>query len=943
LSDTNNQTIKYSVDASGVEAGVSKLVSAQTRVNQAMADSADRAAKLNKAEQALADQGLSATTRQLNAVIAQMDRMRDAMTKTQVERFSDKLGKLGLGNAFSSEIVELKELERAAKGAHSGMAGVSRELLVMSHEVITGNFSRLGGSAMVLGERIDIMGKLAVVGGLATVGALAAAGAAVYEFVEGIQAANSRVGAFDAAMNDTMGYARQTRESIQELAEGLSQRFGVSVGQATDDLNQLVATGKVTADIFPQVGTVATAMAKSTGEAFDKVLASLLRQQEDVKKAAAEYQASHHSMADAQMSLIDSLTKAGQAHAAYTVLIQQQLADVERATKESTSHLAGFWDDATAGIQRYFRALAGKSTDLDVLNDLKAKQSAQQSGRTTGDYTDYGPLIAAQQKLVDGNLAEQKQASENAAQNALLADSLTTVQAEYERTLSPQQRLTEAITRDNAVIDTRIKLLSQAGKLTDSSRAQLEAQRKQMIGFDTDRITPAHKSDKSRVAAINADTQSSLEMRRLIEQQEQQKLQYQRELGLVSERQYYAQLHQIQVDALSQEVADAQKRADLLKGSKDTAAYKRAQGSLAVLQQQRAGLDQTYSQQTGTLDFNEGLANRREQAGNAFQLTQLRASMTATDDTRDMSAVQKQQYDELFQIRQQYAQKVEQLYEQYGLDPASDQKEYADKLKNAQEYYAQLLQTRQQAIDADNTRLNSYTDQMRSAISDVSNAGITNAQATAEAFTTAWQDSSNALNEFLTTGKGSFDQFTAAILADLAKIALQQAEMVIFNSIVGGVGSLFGLGGAGNFTGGATPATSGDPFIGAGAFATGGHISGPGSGTSDSIPAMLSNGEYVINAAATKKYRGLLDSINTGKLSHFATGGAVGSVQSSAVSSSSGSSPVSIVVHNSGGGNMTDQDAKDLHKLVQSFVDQRMSYQMRRQGGYAQQIRYGQI
>jgi TP901 family phage tail tape measure protein len=34
--------------------------------------------------------------------------------------------------------------------------------------------------------------------------------------------------------------------------------------------------------------------------------------------------------------------------------------------------------------------------------------------------------------------------------------------------------------------------------------------------------------------------------------------------------------------------------------------------------------------------------------------------------------------------------------------------------------------------------------------------------------------------------------------------------------------------------------------------ATGGHITGPGSGTSDSIPAMLSNGEYVIRANAVK-------------------------------------------------------------------------------------------
>ena len=35
--------------------------------------------------------------------------------------------------------------------------------------------------------------------------------------------------------------------------------------------------------------------------------------------------------------------------------------------------------------------------------------------------------------------------------------------------------------------------------------------------------------------------------------------------------------------------------------------------------------------------------------------------------------------------------------------------------------------------------------------------------------------------------------------------------------------------------------------------ATGGYVSGPGTGTSDSIPAWLSNGEYVVKAAAVAK------------------------------------------------------------------------------------------
>ena len=52
-------------------------------------------------------------------------------------------------------------------------------------------------------------------------------------------------------------------------------------------------------------------------------------------------------------------------------------------------------------------------------------------------------------------------------------------------------------------------------------------------------------------------------------------------------------------------------------------------------------------------------------------------------------------------------------------------------------------------------------------------------------------------------------------------------------------------------------------------FASGGSVIGPGSGTSDSIPAMLSNGEFVVNAKAAKAYRPILDALN---IKHLANG-----------------------------------------------------------------------
>lgn len=59
-------------------------------------------------------------------------------------------------------------------------------------------------------------------------------------------------------------------------------------------------------------------------------------------------------------------------------------------------------------------------------------------------------------------------------------------------------------------------------------------------------------------------------------------------------------------------------------------------------------------------------------------------------------------------------------------------------------------------------------------------------------------------------------------------------------------------------------------------LAGGGSVRGPGTDTSDSIPAMLSNGEFIVNAKAARKNRGILEAINDGlKLDHFALGGAV--------------------------------------------------------------------
>ena len=72
-----------------------------------------------------------------------------------------------------------------------------------------------------------------------------------------------------------------------------------------------------------------------------------------------------------------------------------------------------------------------------------------------------------------------------------------------------------------------------------------------------------------------------------------------------------------------------------------------------------------------------------------------------------------------------------------------------------------------------------------------------------------------------------------------------------------------------NFRG---PVVSGGKTVKPKGYAAGGIIKGPGTGTSDSIAAMVSNGEAIIPAAMTKKYGALINGIIADEIPGFKTG-----------------------------------------------------------------------
>lgn len=124
------------------------------------------------------------------------------------------------------------------------------------------------------------------------------------------------------------------------------------------------------------------------------------------------------------------------------------------------------------------------------------------------------------------------------------------------------------------------------------------------------------------------------------------------------------------------------------------------------------------------------------------------------------------------------------------------------------------------------------------------------------------KDFSGAITDWI-TGAQSFGDAMKSILKQLIAQLIQAA---IYATIVAAC-----TGGGGGF------AARWKAAFGKG-LASGGSVAGPGTGTSDSIPAMLSNGEYVLNAQAVDRLGvPFLNGLNTGRLRGFASGGLVGS------------------------------------------------------------------
>jgi hypothetical protein len=113
----------------------------------------------------------------------------------------------------------------------------------------------------------------------------------------------------------------------------------------------------------------------------------------------------------------------------------------------------------------------------------------------------------------------------------------------------------------------------------------------------------------------------------------------------------------------------------------------------------------------------------------------------------------------------------------------------------------------------------------------------------------------NAVREWDGTWKGFWKSLKTGFAQLVREIAAYMVKLLVMQALMSALGGMFGAKGKG------AAGAAGSPIdistMGMTSFAgswRGGLITGPGSGTSDSIPTLLSNGEYVIPSKAVRKF-----------------------------------------------------------------------------------------
>ena len=758
--------------------------------------------------------------KELNKVLRTADR-----TAAEIQRLDDaaeqlerawKDGRITLEQYNSSmQGLNRRRAELQAMSGTMGRLGLNTrearsQMITLGNSLATGNFESAAVEVLRLSQNADSSGRsfmrfiVPVAAATAAVAALSAVSYLAWRDQRQL----------DNALLLTGNAAGLTEQSFSDLARRVEETTEASIGQARDLARRFVATGRLSRELVEEFSRSAATLQQLTGQNADEIVQQFAEMERGVADWVAKHNESMHFVTAEQYNYIRTLEEQGDTEAAmlaasqalqerYADEVSERIGRIERAwiavrnaaSEASRFTMDQFSDDPEALLERR-------------RSQLEARRETLQSGGSDPDEDPRVQAYEAEIRQLEHDLSSarleaeiqsemaRKEAAAIAAQNRIRQLS---IRADRERQMQTELDQLKRDFEDATAVDT-----DDADFSDENYRRLQEIIRER---YEDDSSSRAAESAENFVTNLerqaDAAGKTAAELRLLTSQEQ--------ELTDEQRARVNGALILLQLEEERQEqMRDAQQLAGL------EAQLLRAQGREAEASAME--MERQYGELLARLEDRgdesgqaiiENLINL-EELGRQLDSAEQEINQVLGDLARREQSIDVQreaglisEYEarrQLLDLHRETAQVLE------------DQRPLLEELARQP---GQVGQSASQALQA----LNSEMEELRATSSLLEETDRTGLEGGLSSALRGLADGTMNLRDAIST----LGQSVANALADMAAQGL--AQSITGSLFGGGMGALFA--------------------------ASGGQVRGPGTGTSDSIPAMLSDKEYVTRAAVT--------------------------------------------------------------------------------------------
>lgn len=783
----NESIVRLSVDASGVEQGVEKA----KRSNAAYMASVEEMAKRTQvAQQAINEavaNGADTTSRKVNAFVQALAKQAEQAGKTRSELLSLQAAQMGITSSVQPYIDKIRTAEQAMQGgaeaAHGlnfATAGARRELLVLAHEASQGNWSRFGGSLMVLGERTDALKLVFSATGLAVGALIAAIAGFIYEVAKG----HAEAAEFNRVITATGQAAGYSASGLMVVAHNV----GALTGQytlAAEAAQALASTGTISGGNLQNALRGVVAAVDVTGKKVEDLVKDFEELGKNPIEEVIKLNDQYNFLTESVFQQIRALDEEGRSQEAATVAFRA-FADAMSSRKGEIESQMGWLERAwrsvkeeIAGAVEKIRQIGAPETTATRLASAREQLASWQRQMGANDPNSRpGREISALQEQIgllekqlgqENNLAQAKAASaaKERERTHFFQDGLKylTRQQEMMRELNKVQDLY------NRGIITQTEYQERAGAIAEKYKEKGHTRQASPDGAINSQISALQAQYKQ----IEDNLRSSVDHIKSLQQQ-----------GVIDAMTALQQEHDARSQALTQEIAIVQQEEELAKGKKQTEAYKKYVEELKGLQQKLLENDRKL------VDDQEALRQKELRNVAAYQEALnkiLKTRQNAVDNQiagMGMGPNQREEFNRLNAARQEYDAKFAELTKSRTQNQIS-QSQYEQELAALNEFQQSRIEMELQTTALLRQAEGDWTNGATQAVNTYLDHAQNVAASVNSAFTSAFKGMEDALTTFITTGKLSFTSLANSIVAEITRMIVQAQIASVAMSLMRGV------------------------------------------------------------------------------------------------------------------------------------------------------------